>query len=351
MKKVLLAIASFFIGLVLFIWISKTIGWDEIKKALIILMGWRGLAIFTLSALVEVFGGLRWQIILRGLNIRASFREIFRFYLAGSSFAYFFPMSIIGDEVFMTYMLKERKAVPWSKGLASTILDRILELTANLLVIFFGMLYFFIAIGFSHSKLNLIYVAAFVITVLAVVFIYFKSFKSESIIKYFIQNERELLLEVEKEAFAFLKPRNILMWKGFGLSMARAGVIIIRAWLLIIFLGKAISVLPALSVQGFSYLALLLPIPASLGSHEAVQAFVFNALGLGAGNGLAYVEVIRGTEIVLYLVGLVIFIRLGLNLVKNNLLKKTEEFIGKAKILLELRIHLWTLPGYSHKID
>ncbi len=121
------------------------------------------------------------------------------------------------------------------------------------------------------------------------------------------------------------------MWEGLGLSFLRVGIITFRAWLLIVFLGKTISILPALSVLGFSYLALLFPIPASLGSHEAVQSFAFEALNLGAGTGMAYVMVIRGAEVILYLAGLIIFIRLSLNLLKTNIIKKIEDFINKTK--------------------
>jgi len=331
MKKVLLAITSFFIGVALFVWVSKNIGWHEIKKALLIFAGWQGIAVFVLTVLIEVIGGLRWKSILKGLGVKASFSELFRYYLAGSSFAYFFPMSVIGDEVFMTCMLKEKKAVPWPKGMASAAIDRILELTANLVVIFFGMMFFFLTIGFLQARIRMIYILAFISVVVAVIFLYFKSFKNESIVRYFMQNEKEQLLEVEKEVFGFLKPKNNTMWEGLGLSFLRAGIITFRAWLLIVFLGKTISILPALSVLGFSYLALLLPIPASLGSHEAVQAFAFEALNLGAGTGMVYVMVIRGAEVILYLAGLIIFIRLSMNLLKTNIIKKIEDFINKTK--------------------
>ena len=96
----------------------------------------------------------------------------------------------------------------------------------------------------------------------------------------------------------------------------------IRAWFLIIFLGKSIGALPVLSILGFSYLAVMIPIPTALGTHEAIQTFAFNSLGLGAHTATAFTMIIRGAELMVSLAGLVVLFRLGIVLVKNNLFKK-----------------------------
>lgn len=111
------------------------------------------------------------------------------------------------------------------------------------------------------------------------------------------------------------------MWKSFGLSFLRAGTMYLRAWLLILFLGRNISALPVLSVLGFTYLAVMIPIPTALGSHEAIQTFAFNSLGLGMASATAFTMIIRGTELIIALVGVIILFRLGIILLKNTLYK------------------------------
>jgi len=131
------------------------------------------------------------------------------------------------------------------------------------------------------------------------------------------------ILETEKEIFDFFKPKRKSMWKGFGLSFLRAAAMYLRAWLLILFLGKSISALPALSILGFTYLAAMIPIPTALGSHEAIQIFAFNSLGLGLSTATAFTMIIRGAELIIALVGVVILYRLGIGLIRHTLFKKT----------------------------
>ncbi len=118
------------------------------------------------------------------------------------------------------------------------------------------------------------------------------------------------------------------MWKGVGLSFLRAAVMYVRTWLLIVFLlGKGIGLLPALSILGFSYLAVMIPIPAALGSHEAIQTFAFNSLGLGASSATAFTMIIRGAELIIALAGIMILFKFGIGFIYtrlNNL--KTNNF-------------------------
>ena len=103
-----------------------------------------------------------------------------------------------------------------------------------------------------------------------------------------------------------------------------------RAWLLILFLGKSIGALPVLSVLGFTYLAVMIPIPTALGSHEAIQTFAFNSLGLGASTATAFTMIIRVAELFIALAGVIILFRLGVILIKDVLFKKINAFTDKT---------------------
>lgn len=327
MKKFLLFLFSLLIGIGLFSWIIRTVGWQEIKEAFLVFTGWQGMAILGLTILMALVGTWKWKEILKGGGTEISFRNLLKPYLSGFSIMYLFPLMMLGGEIFRGYILKEKNGVPWSKGMASVIIDRILEWTANLVVVFFGVLFFLFTIGFPPIKLGIIFGGVFLLFTAAVTFFYFKSFKRESMVRFFIRRDSNQPLEVEKEIFNFFKPKEKSMWKGFGLSFLRAGIMFIRAWLLIFFLGKNIGALLALSILGFSYLAVMIPIPAAIGSHEAVQAFAFNSLGLGAGVGTAFTMLIRGAELIIALAGIFILFRLGIDLLKNTLFKKVERIM------------------------
>lgn len=327
MKKILLLLISFLIGIALFVWVLRMVGWQEIKNVFLNFTGWQGLIILGLTVLMALVGTWRWKEILKREGTNISFKSLLNPYLAGFAVMFLAPVLLWGGEIFRSYILKERNSIPWSKGMASVIIDRILEWTANLTVIFFGGLIFLFMIGFPPVKLGIIFTGLFLIFLAAISFFYFKCIKKESIVAFFIRNNHKQPLETEKEIFKFFQPQKTAMWKAFILSFLKSAIMCFRVWLLILFLGKSITILPALSILGFSYLAVMIPIPTALGSHEAIQTFAFNSLGLGISAATAFTMIIRGVELIIALVGVIILFRLGIILIKKAFFKKIERIV------------------------
>jgi len=65
-----------------------------------------------------------------------------------------------------------------------------------------------------------------------------------------------------------------------------------------------------------------------LGTHEVAQTFVFSSLGIGVGLAPVFTLVLRGAEIIVALVGLVILFKLGIDILKNILQRKFDHFLG-----------------------
>ncbi|MBL7142277.1 MAG: flippase-like domain-containing protein [Candidatus Pacebacteria bacterium] len=332
MKKLLLFLFSFLVGALIFFWVLKIVGWQEIKNALLVFTGWQGLAILFITFLMAVFGTWKWKEILDGKGQKISFREMWRIYIATFSIRLLAPILIVGAEIFQGYMLKKRDEVPWPQGMASVILDRILEWTVNLIVILFGAVFFLLTIGIPPMKLLICVGIIILFFIAAISFFYVKAFKKQSMTKFlgrFMNNGQENhLFEIEKEIFSFFKPRKQNMWKVFILNFLRTGLMILRTWLLIIFLGGKIGFLSAISVLGFTYLAMIIPIPTSLGSHEAVQSFAFNYLHLKTATATAFTMIIRGAELMVALLGIFILFRLGVSLIKNIIFKRANKALN-----------------------
>jgi len=329
MKKLLLLLISFLIGIGLFFWILEMVGWPAIKRSFLVFTGWQGLVILGLTLLMMMIGTWKWKEILKGNGVKISFKDLLNPYLAGFSVMFLAPALVWGGEIFRSYVLKERYSVPWSKGMASVIIDRILEWTANLAVIFFGGLFFLFSIGFPPLRLGIVFGGVFLIFLFGISFFYFKSVRKESML-FFIRNNQPF--DTEKEIFKFFKLKNAAMWKGISLALLRAATMYFRTWLLILFLGKSIGALPALSILGFSYLAVMIPIPTALGSHEAIQTFAFNALDLGISTATAFTMIIRGAELIITLAGVAILLRLGIFLLKNTIFKKLNNFARNNEV-------------------
>lgn len=337
MKKVLSFLVSLLIGTGLLIWTTRLIGWEKITSSFGFFTFGSGLVILILTFLTILTRAWRWQTILRNRGCKIPILRIFEYYLSGNAIAFFVPMVIFGGEIFRGYDLKEKYGIPWSKSIASVFVDRILELTVYILVAIFGIIFFLFNTNFPPYKIAIIIAVIALIVVASTVFFYLKSFRRESIIHFFLKKLNlqksggaDTALEAEKEIFQYFRPEKKTMWKGFALSFLVELLLLARTFLLIIFLGKHVSVISAISVVAFSSLAIILPIPAALGSHDAVQSFVFTQLGLGAGAGAAFVLVIRAAEFLMALAGMLFFFKFGIQFLESFIFQKIDKLLGRA---------------------
>jgi uncharacterized protein (TIRG00374 family) len=335
MKKILLFFLSLIVGIVLLVGVVKFVGWDEIWSAFYIFTGWQGMVIVFLTALMLFFGMWKWKIILKSQGYDISNKNLAGPYLAGFSLIYFFPILVMGGEIFRGYVLREKFGVPWRKGIVSVIIDKILEATSFLIVILAGVAYFLLKIGLPPQNLAILLGSIILFLTLVTGFFYFQSFRRKSIAKFFLGaiNRNKFLngeaLEVEKEILGFFRLNKKAFWEGLALAFLRVGATWLRCWVLILFLGKTIGVLPALSILGFYYIALFIPIPAALGTHEIVQTFSFSALGIGAGVAPVFTMIQRGSEVILAVVGILLFLRLGMGLLGTFIFRKIDNLAGK----------------------
>jgi len=323
MKKFLLFLISLLIGIWLFILVINFVGWQEIKSAFLVFRSWKGIVILLLTFLIMFMRSWTWREVVREKNIEISFWELFKIYLAGFSIRFLTPVLTLGDEIYQSYALKKRNSLSFSKGMATVVIERILEWTVNLLVIFFGVLLFLFKIGFPPKNLAIILGGAFLFFFTGLFLFYFKTLKRESIAKPLIKIFNHRLdsepLEIEKEIFDFFKLKEKSMWKCFSFSFLRMILTYFRTLLLIIFFGHHLPLLPVFSILGFSYLATMFPIPTALGVHEAVQVFAFNALGLGSSVAAAFTMIIRGAELIVALIGMMFLFRSGASIFKNEI--------------------------------
>jgi len=335
MKKVLFFFVSLFIGTGLLIWIIRSIGWGEIELAFKFFSPAAGVAILSLTILVNLVRSWRWKTILKSQGYDIPVLRVLEYYFSGNTITFFIPMVIFGGEIFRGYDLKEKYAMPWSKSIASVVIDRISEFTIYVVATILGMFFFVANADLPSYKIGITIFSVFFIIIASIGFFYFKSFKKESIIRFFLKkfnaknsDGAETAIDIEKEIFKYFKPKKKIMWQGFGLSLLAESTLLARTFFLIMFLGKSVSIFTAVSIVAFSSMAFILPIPAALGSHDAIQSFVFTALGLGAGTGAAFVLVIRGAELTVALIGLFFFFKFGIGFLESFLLKKIGKLIN-----------------------
>lgn len=322
MKKLLLFILSLLVGLGMLMWVLQMVGPEELKRDLEVFKGMDGLIILALSILTIWIGAWRWKEILRGMGANVPLSKIISPFLAGFSVMFLAPVLVWGGEALRAYILKKKESIPWTKGMASVIVDRIFEWTANAVVIFFGGVVFILFNGFPYQKVTWLILAIFCLLAFFLIYFFIKCYKRESIISILFRKKK--LFNVEKEIFSFFKKNKLAVWKAMALSFFRALVMYARVWVLVIFLGKTISGLSALSMLGFSYLAVMVPIPTALGTHEALQSFVFGSLGFEISTATAFTMIIRAADLIVSLLGVILLFRFGIIIIKDKILNRID---------------------------
>lgn len=304
-------------------WVLQMVGPDEFKRDLEVFKGSDGLIILALSILTIITGAWRWKEVLKGMGTNIPLKKMIAPFLAGFSVMFLAPVLIWGGEALRAYILKTRDDVPWSKGMSSVIIDRILEWTANLAIIFLGGAIFVIRNGIPSDKMTWLFLALIVLLAVFLIYFFVKCYKKESIVSTIFRKKN--LFDVEKEIFKFFKKSKTAVWKAIFLSFLRALIMYVRVWFLVAFLGKTISAAFALAVLGFSYLAVMIPIPTALGTHEAIQSFAFNSIGLGFSAATAFTMIIRAADLIISLAGIIFLFKFGIIIIKDKILNKIDD--------------------------
>jgi uncharacterized protein (TIRG00374 family) len=334
-KRILSSIVFSLLGVWLLVWTIRFVGWHNIVSAFSIFNCWSGLATVLLGFLILVVGCWKWQVILKHQGYNLSFIHLIGPYVAYFSLTYLFPFILVGGEVFRSYFLKERHGVPWDKAVSSIIIDKILETTISLVAILAGLAVFLLKIGLPPRNLSLIFAAVVLFIGIGIGFFYYITFARKSVAKYIVKFLKGKglpdadIINIEKETFQFFRSKKKALLEVLGLSFLRVFITGVWCWAIIFFLGKSVGIVASLSILSFYYLGLMVPIPASIGAYEIIQAFSFDSLGLGVSLGPAFSMIQRASELVICFGGLIIFFKLGLGLFQSSLVKKIEKLFNK----------------------
>lgn len=327
-KRVFSFFALLLIGAAVFVWVTKYVGLDEIWLLLKAFSGVEGFFILFLTVLMLALAALRWGAILRRQGYQVSIFHILRLYIASYSIVFFTPMVLFGAEIFRSYVIRSTHNVPLPNALLSNAIDRILEVTTDLLVIVVGFLLFLIWADAVSLKMTIIIFVVLSSCLAIIALFYMRSFQRKGILRIFFRHSRfSSAWHMERDLFTYFNWRNPALWEGLAYSGLKSTVALLRAWVLLLFLGKALPFTAALSVLAFQYMALFIPIPGSLGSHDALQAFGLQALGYSASLGPAFAVVTRSAEGLAALFGLVLLAGFSVMLIRTELYDRIRHFL------------------------
>lgn len=328
-KRYLFLIFSFLVGVSLFFWSIKEVGWESIEEVFFKINFWQIIVLFVLTLLIPVLEGLRWKEVLKIEEREVSLKTSFKLGLAGFSISFLAPALVGAAEFFKGYFLKKEKKYSGPRISSSVILDRVIGWTVDAIFVVFGIVVFFIKTeAIPHDLLvNIGWVFIFLLSIL--LFFYIGAFKKISFVtnfhRFFNERIKNVSVEIERDIFHFFKISKKKTLKPFLISFLKDFVVCLRVWLVFYFLNQNIPFWSVFSVLSFSYLAMIIPVPASLGSHEALQLFVFNSLGLKSSAAIAFTMIVRGVGFLVSFLGLVLFFKISGSFLKKYFIEKEKE--------------------------
>ncbi|HOA47421.1 MAG TPA: lysylphosphatidylglycerol synthase transmembrane domain-containing protein [Candidatus Pacearchaeota archaeon] len=316
-KRELLILLSFLIGGAIIYFVFQKIGVKEIWEAFLSFSPWGVFWVLILTVLYHLTAAWRLKVILEDKKYPISTKGVFSTWLASFALAYFTPIALMADGVLRAYILKEKYSVPWKENIISNFIDKLLDGTIFFLTIITGIIFFILHNLTIPIKLWMA-ILILLFPIGGITFFYYRAFKNQSMLKLIEKPIQKMFKKLperaffwESELFDFFKSNNKNMWKAMVFNFVRGIINWSRCWVLLLFLGLPINWIESLIIVGFTNLAYVLPIPAAIGSHEAIQAFTFSKLGFQSHNAIAFTLILRAFDVLIGIVGIGIAFRFG----------------------------------------
>jgi glycosyltransferase 2 family protein len=292
--------------------------WDSLK----LLKLWQLAALLALNTVIFALITARWWLIVRAEARRVPFLPLTAYRLAAFGMSYFTPGPQVGGEPLQILYLKKAYGLTAVRATAAVIMDKLLEFLANFLFLALG-LFAVTASGmlgsFAPDAWVVVPLALLLLWPLAhISLLYQRRHPLSALIKplhkllsgrkKFAAVETFLRLVIVSEHLAALFCRRHLatLFAALGVSLLSWAGMMFEYHLMLTFLSADLSLTETLAALTVVRLSFLAPLPAGLGALEASQVFAATAFGLPAALGISLALLMRGRDILIGGLGLLI---------------------------------------------
>ncbi|MDP2684665.1 MAG: lysylphosphatidylglycerol synthase transmembrane domain-containing protein [bacterium] len=335
MKKILFFVISALIGIALFIGVIWHVGLDSIWQALNEFSFSKWFIVLFFNALQFMFTLYRWQMILKSQGYEVPLGKLAGPKLVGFSVDYMTPSPNVGGEAIRAYVLKKNTGVGLSPGLASIIIDKVMDFSYALPFLLFSIFYVLIKFDLSWKIIaGLLFVSGSFIFLMAL--FYYRTLRQKeffgSIIRFlrlhrlaFVAKAMKKIGEFELIIIDFFRHDRKTFYRGLGLSILGGISVITSLWLIMYYLGLSANLLDVVLVSTLTVVTFLLPIPGSFGSTETGEVLIFSMLGFSLSAGVVFTLIFRSLDLLKVGIGFLFLsqfgLKIGQTIVKGESLK------------------------------
>ncbi len=306
----------------LLLWLTlRTVALADIWIVLRRLSLWSVVMLIVVNALLVLTFSARWWLFLRALGYPINYLTLARYRLASFGVSYFTPGPHFGGEPLQVYLLTRRHNIPQSDAITAVTLDKIVEMIFNFTFLVVGLAIVLqrqllierveaTSIGYALALLAipaglLMLLWAGVHPLSGTLALLGKVYprgsrqpkaKPARLIQTIRHSEDQIaqLCQTKPSVLLLAILVSLLNWIG----------LLGEFWLATYVLGFSLSPVEAVTALVAMRVAILLPMPAGLGTLEASQVIAMTSLGLGAAAGISLSLLIRARDVVLGLMGL-----------------------------------------------
>lgn len=297
------------------------------------------------NALILLSFSARWWLFLRAQGYTLPYLTLSIYRLAAFALSYVTPGPQFGGEPLQVYLVCRRHRVPVASSVAAVALDRLLEMWVNFAflaggsLVVLGMALWPSAVAFRAGGVLLLLVLLPTLVLGALWRGHHPiSGAGEMLLAWWQRMGRgraeapvrlvTLLGEVrrsEDEAIRLCRGNPRLWLAALAASFLTWGLLLGEFWLMAYVLGMALSPGQLLLALLAARVAILLPMPAALGTLEASQVLAMEHLGLGAAAGISLGVLIRARDLLLAALGLWLVVLLLGRPLTGRLLASTRQ--------------------------
>lgn len=309
----ILAALPWLLGVVLMALTIRAVSIEEVVPVLRQLRLEQLLLLALLNAFILMTISGRWWLLLRGLGHRPPFAALFAYRLAAFGLSYFTPGPHVGGEMLQVFLVEREQGVARGDALAAVVLDKAIEFSINLTILLLGIaavLQWRIVPEESGRQAIGLAAALLVIPLSYLAATALGRYPATRVLRPLAQRWPRLApasatveeSEAQVGRYFRLAPRAFAL--AVAVTLAGWVALIVEYWLMIRFLGVAMTPAQLIGALTAARISILIGLPAGLGALEASQTTAFALLGLDPAVGLSASLLIRLRDTVLGLLGL-----------------------------------------------
>ncbi|MGH7897898.1 MAG: lysylphosphatidylglycerol synthase transmembrane domain-containing protein [Candidatus Binatia bacterium] len=301
-----LRLALLAIGLVVLVLLCRTLGLGELRRALAAASPAKLGVFLLLTTAVFLTHAVRWRVVLRTMNAPpVPLPVLLSFRAAEQAVSTLIPSGHLSSEPLRAFLLR-RRGLDWTTSISSVAMDRVLELTSMSVAgpIYVAVFFFGSAPGSQAAPWAM---ALMLSCSAALAAFYYFAYRGGTLISVFARfgvfaSMRASLESIDRNLAGFIRTRRFP--GALALSFLAELLVLAELWTLSRAFDLPITLPTLVGVMLGMGIAQIVPMPAAVGTLEAIQIGVLTLAGGDAPLGLAVGLIIRLRETLWIVVGL-----------------------------------------------